>query len=90
MKDLLKEFGVWFFMPVSSGMGHMGIPDFICCYKGRFIAIETKAARGVLTDLQARTLQNISGAGGCTFVVVGESPESMGVLRALLTRISRL
>lgn len=43
VKALLKKRGIWFYMPIQNGMGRVGIPDFICCWNGRFLAIETKA-----------------------------------------------
>lgn len=43
VKTLLNEHGAWFYMPVQNGMGVVGIPDFVGCYKGVFIGIETKA-----------------------------------------------
>lgn len=55
---------VWYFMPVSNGMGRHGIPDFICCINGRFVAIECKAGKGEVTALQRRELERIEAAGG--------------------------
>ena len=45
-KDVRKELerrGAWSFMPMQNGMGVVGIPDLIVCYRGCFVAIETKA-----------------------------------------------
>lgn len=54
VKKLLKERGVWFYMPVQNGMGVVGIPDFVCCYKGMFLVIETKRPNKTPTTLQQR------------------------------------
>ena len=43
VKKYLKDRGVWFYAPVSNGMGVHGIPDFVCCWDGKFLGIETKA-----------------------------------------------
>lgn len=43
VKKVLDEYGVWYYMPVQNGMGVTGIPDFVCCWNGWFIGIETKA-----------------------------------------------
>lgn len=43
VKAVLERRGIWFYMPIQNGMGRVGIPDFICCWNGRFLAIETKA-----------------------------------------------
>ena len=71
IKKWLKARGIWFFMPVGNGMGVVGIPDFICCAKGEFLAIEAKAPgkRGNTTPNQQRVLFEISAAGGISLVV---------------------
>lgn len=56
VKKVLKELKIWYFMPVSMGMGVVGIPDFICCYKGKFIGIETKAP-GKLDNVTANQMK---------------------------------
>lgn len=43
VKKALTEQGFWYFMPMQNGMGVVGIPDFIVCARGLFVAIETKA-----------------------------------------------
>ncbi len=70
-KKYLKGIGAWFFMPVSNGMGQVGIPDIICCYKGIFIAVETKAPgkRMNTTPNQDRVIQEIQNADGWAIVV---------------------
>ena len=71
VKKLLKERGVWFFMPVQNGMGQVGIPDFICCADGTFVAIETKAPGKLnnTTPNQQRVLREIGDHGGHSLVV---------------------
>lgn len=71
IKKFLKERGAWYFMPVSNGMGQVGIPDIICCYKGLFVAIEAKAPgkKANTTPNQERVLQSIRDASGYAFVV---------------------
>jgi len=44
--------------------GTAGIPDIICCYKGRFLGLEVKQPSGRLTELQKRTIEKINAAGG--------------------------
>jgi hypothetical protein len=70
-KQYLKSIGAWFFMPVSNGMGQVGIPDIICCYKGIFIAVETKAPgkRNQTTANQDRVIGAIKEADGWAIVV---------------------
>lgn len=40
--EYLKSIGAWWFCTNSQGYGRKGIPDVICCYRGRFVAIEVK------------------------------------------------
>lgn len=71
VKRLLKERGIWFYMPVQNGMGVVGIPDFICCWNGRFLAVETKAPgkRTNTTPNQQARLAEIASANGLALVV---------------------
>jgi len=69
VRKLLVEFGIYYFMPAANGFGRAGIPDIICCFGGRFIAIECKAGKGVTTALQDRELAAIRTAGGMAVVV---------------------
>lgn len=49
--------------------GTAGIPDVICCHRGRFIAFEVKTDTGKATLLQEITLKRISEAGGLSRLV---------------------
>jgi hypothetical protein len=71
VKKELKSRGIWYYMPVQNGMGVVGIPDLICCWHGRFLAIETKAPGkvGSVTPNQQRRIEEIRGAGGFAVVV---------------------
>ena len=54
-----------FFWKESGGpYGTSGVPDSICCYKGRFLGLEAKLPGGRLTPLQRRALEKINRAGG--------------------------
>lgn len=61
----------WYYMPVQTGYGINGIPDFICCYAGAFFGIETKAPGkvGNLSVNQGRRKEEIELGGGRVFVV---------------------
>ena len=73
VKKLLKARGIWYYLPVSNGMGQHGIPDFICCVPptGKFLAIETKAPGKLrtVTPLQERAIGNIRTAKGWALVI---------------------
>ena len=49
--------------------GSTGIPDIICCYKGRFLAFEVKTAKGRTTALQEVNIRKINEAEGIAVVV---------------------
>jgi len=69
VRKLLTEFDIYHFMPPGMGFGRAGIPDIICCFQGKFIAIECKAGKGKTTALQDRELNAIRAAGGMAMVV---------------------
>lgn len=69
VKKLLKENDVFFFMPKGSTYGTQGIPDIICCIRGMFIGIETKAGHGVPTAMQKEQMHRIVEHGGYTFCI---------------------
>ena len=43
VKAILKNLGAYYVMPVTSGYGNSGAPDFLVCIRGKFIGIECKA-----------------------------------------------
>lgn len=49
--------------------GVSGIPDIICCYKGKFMAFEVKTTQGRLSKLQEITIKRINESGGMAFKV---------------------
>lgn len=69
VKKKLDAMGIYHFSPMQNGMGRAGIPDLICCYEGRFLAIECKAGNGKTTALQEREIQRIQEAKGLAFVI---------------------
>lgn len=69
IKAILKEHGVYFAMPIGTGFGNSGVPDFLCCVRGYFIAIEAKAGKGTTTGLQDKHLRDIETAGGVALVI---------------------
>lgn len=71
VKKLLKEKGVWYFMPVAGPFAVHGIPDFICCHDGKFMGIETKAPGKInnVTPSQERVIQEIRDHNGVCLVI---------------------
>ena len=66
IKKYLTSLGsdVFFWKEHGGPYGTSGIPDIICCYKGRFIGMECKLPGGRLTELQKRAIEKINRAGG--------------------------
>ena len=84
VKKVLKQRGAYYHMPVQNGMGKPSL-DFVCCHKGRFLAIETKTEKGQLTLRQKATIEEMQKAGAITLVIRGESDgESFAILRGFL------
>ena len=66
VKRYLSSLGcdVFFWKEHGGPYGCAGIPDIICCYKGRFLGLECKLPGGRLTQLQKRAIEKINRAGG--------------------------
>ena len=77
IKKILKEYGVYYAMPMGTGYGNSGVPDFLCCVNGKFLAIEAKAGKGIPTALQEKNLRDIKAAGGDAFVVNEDGLEDL-------------
>ena len=69
IKAILKAHGVYYAMPIGTGYGNSGVPDFLCCANGFFVAIEAKAGKGEPTALQWKNLREVDAAGGYTLVI---------------------
>lgn len=78
IKAILKEHGVYYAMPIGTGYGNAGVPDFLCCFNGRFLAIEAKANGGKTTALQDKNLRDIENAGGITCVLNEDNVSALG------------
>jgi hypothetical protein len=69
IRAILKEHNVYYAMPIGTGYGNSGVPDFLCCVNGKFVAIEAKAGKGMATALQLKNLSDINKAGGYTCII---------------------
>lgn len=67
--QILKDYGVYYFYPMSGGFGKAGVPDIVCCANGRFVAFECKAGGGHTTNLQQLNLEQIRNNGGIALVI---------------------
>jgi pantoate kinase len=69
IRAILKEHNIYYAMPIGTGYGNSGVPDFLCCMNGKFLAIEAKAGKGKTTALQEKNLQQIKESNGLAFVI---------------------
>ena len=69
IKVILKVYDIYYAMPIGTGYGNSGVPDFLCCVRGRFLAIEAKAGKGKTTALQEFNLKRIKDMDGLALVI---------------------
>lgn len=69
IKKILDAHKIYYAMPMGTGYGNSGVPDFLCCWRGRFLAIEAKAGGNVPTALQKSHLERIESCGGDSWLV---------------------
>ena len=84
IKKYLSSLGgnVFFWKEHGGPYGTSGVPDIICCYRGRFLGLEVKLPSGKLTELQKRAIEKINRAGGIACRV-----ESVEDVRAIIARV---
>lgn len=70
---VLKSYGkdVSYFMPIGGAFGKSGVSDFVCCVRGRFVAIEAKydKVKNPPTALQNLYMSQVVAAGGVALVI---------------------
>ncbi len=81
IRKILEESKAYFAMPIGTGYGNSGVPDFLICNRGGFIAIEAKAGKGKTTALQESHLAKIRDAGGIALVI---NEENIHALKGIL------
>lgn len=69
LKYLRSLPGCFCFKEHGGMYGTAGMPDVVCCYRGRFYGFEVKTAAGKPTELQKATIRKIRKAGGTAMVV---------------------
>ena len=73
---------VFFWKEHGGPYGTSGVPDIICCYRGRFIGMECKLPGGRLTEMQKRVISKINRAGG-----IARRVESVDDAKAIIRQI---
>lgn len=86
IRAVLDAAGAYYAMPVGSGYGNSGVPDFLVCCNGRFIGIEAKAGTNKATALQESNIQKIFDAGGIALVINEDTiPDLQELIRWTMT-----
>jgi hypothetical protein len=83
VKNILATLNAYYAMPMGTGYGNAGVPDFLVCINGRFFGIECKAGDNRPTALQLHNLMQIRKAGGIGLVV---NEDNIGELKNILTK----
>jgi len=81
IRAILDEFEAYYAMPIGTGYGNSGVPDFLVCCNGRFIGIEAKAGSNKPTALQQHNIERIFDAGGYALVI---NEDNLHILTELL------
>jgi len=85
IKKVLEDNHVYYAMPIGSGYGRSGVPDFLCCVAGQFLAIEAKAtSKDTPTALQIREMKRIEASHGMAMVI---HEGNVGYLQGLIKLI---
>jgi len=80
IKKILEAEDVYYAMPIGSAFGNSGVPDFLCCVNGFFMAIEAKANGGKATALQKKHLQKINAEGGYALIIDEENLSHLAIM----------
>ena len=84
----LKAMGALHFYPVTGGYGTNGVSDIVACYQGMYIAIECKAGKNKLSELQKVFLESVAAAGGLALMINEENVADLTKL-ILDTKLNR-
>lgn len=72
IKEILDDMdNCWYYMPVQTGYGVKGIPDFVGCVAGSFFSLEAKYGKNKESAWQVKQGKAIKLAGG-TYLVINE------------------
>ena len=86
VRKVLTEIKAYYAMPIGTGYGNAGVPDFLVCYKGLFIGIECKAKGNKPTALQMKNFKDIEEAGGQVLLIDESNVDQL--LQLILTGVS--
>lgn len=79
IRKILDTTRTYYAMPIGTGYGSSGVPDFLACVNGHFVGVEAKAGKGKTTALQEDNMRRIRESGGSTLVI---NENNLGKLEA--------
>lgn len=82
IKQILDITRCYYAMPIGTGFGNSGVPDFLVCHGGVFIGIEAKAGKGKTTALQDNNLERIRASGGRATVINEANIDQLPIMLA--------
>lgn len=85
IRKILATHNCYVTMPIGTGFGCAGVPDYLVCINGHFLGIEAKAGKNKPTALQEKHMADIRRFGGYTLVV---NEENFDELEKLLKDLS--
>lgn len=85
IRKILNKHKAFIYSPQAGQFGKAGIPDFLCCVNGKFIAIEAKTFGNKPTEIQLSVMRKIVAAGGTAIVI---TERDYPILEELLTDAS--
>lgn len=85
IKKLIRARGGWVVKIHGGAYQDAGTPDLLACYKGRFIAVEVKTARGVVRPEQRVAQRAIVKADGYALIthLVGDVADVLDAIDKL-------
>lgn len=86
IRKLVTERGGFAFKVWGNAQMMTGLPDLICCYRGVFVAFETKTPTGTVSARQAYVHRVIAAAGG-VIAVPRSVADARNVLRGIDARL---
>jgi hypothetical protein len=75
---ILRAYGALAYGQLGGAYSGRGLSDLIACYRGRFLALEIKSARGRVRPEQQTYLENVQRAGGIAAII--RTPEEVADL----------
>lgn len=86
IKNFLKSQNCYRVKYFGCGFSQAGVPDILACVNGHFLAIEVKAERGRVSELQRVNIERINKCGGVALVV---KPSNFEELKQIIFKLKK-